>query len=205
MEQSEVATTDQSTSDPFVVTALGLRLVFEPTFDQWLKFGRKLWAMRTSLQWCVGDWLVYGEGKGEWGETYAQAVDVTHYAPQTLANFAWVSSRIDISRRREDLSWSHHEAVAPLPPVQQQAVLTQAKREGWDREITRDEVRKVQGKPPPPKPMHETFEATLLHSRESDVTLRMVEANRFVEVLAMHPGATIRVVVYEYQATEDES
>jgi len=52
-----------------------------------------------------------------------------------------------------------------------------------------------------PKATTVTFEATYLRGIECDITLRMIEANLFVETLSAHPGATVTVVV-TYPATE---
>jgi hypothetical protein len=34
-----------------------------------------------------------------------------------------VSSRVELSRRRDNLSWSHHREVAPLEPAEQDKIL----------------------------------------------------------------------------------
>jgi len=41
-------------------------------------------------------------------------------------NMVYVASRFEISRRRENLSWSHHEAVVSLDPDEQDHWLDQA-------------------------------------------------------------------------------
>jgi len=47
------------------------------------------------------------------GSTYTQALNETGKAYQTLANYMWVASRYEFSRRQENLSFSHHfEAAA---------------------------------------------------------------------------------------------
>ena len=57
--------------DMFVVNPDGLVINQDPTFEQWQAFGRRLFEMGNAVQWATGDWLVYGEAKGDWGETYA--------------------------------------------------------------------------------------------------------------------------------------
>jgi hypothetical protein len=49
------------------------------------------------------------------GEKYAQAVEVTGKSYQSIADAKWVADRVELSRRRENLSWSHHVEVAALP------------------------------------------------------------------------------------------
>ncbi|HWO48080.1 MAG TPA: hypothetical protein VNM41_08470, partial [Solirubrobacterales bacterium] len=61
-------------------------------------------------QWWLGDWVRYGADK--WGEKYTQAARITGYDPRSLANMASIAAAFDSSRRRDDLTWSHHVAVA---------------------------------------------------------------------------------------------
>jgi hypothetical protein len=84
---------------------------------EWAAIGRRLGGISRCNQWWLGDWVRYGNAK--FGEKYSRASKITGYDAQTLMNMVYVSSRIEISRRRESLSWSHHEAVAPLEPEQQ--------------------------------------------------------------------------------------
>lgn len=129
--------------DGFELLPLGLKITGNPSYDEWKRAGYKLWEKRRSIQWAVGDWLCYGEGRGDFGETYTQAIDQTQYSVQTLQNFAWVSGRIEISRRREKLSWSHHEIVAALDPQLQDKLLDLAIQMGWSRDDLRDEVKRL--------------------------------------------------------------
>lgn len=79
---------------------------------EWTIAGRRLGAMGRCGQWGVGDWLQYGNIR--FGERYARAARITGYDVQTLMNMVYVASRFEISRRRENLSWSHHETLASL-------------------------------------------------------------------------------------------
>jgi hypothetical protein len=79
---------------------------------EWVEAGRRLGAMGRCGQWGLGDWIQYGNAK--FGERYARAARITGYDVQTLMNIVYVASKFEISRRRENLSWSHHETVASL-------------------------------------------------------------------------------------------
>ncbi len=87
-----------------------------PTRDfelpEWVAAGRRLGAIGRCGQWALGDWIRYGNVK--FGERYARAARITGYDAQTLMNMVYVASSFEISRRRENISWSHHEAVAAL-------------------------------------------------------------------------------------------
>src|SRR5215471_4465886 len=88
--------------------------------------------MEFSVMWWLGDCLRYGERA--YGEKYAQALDATDYAYQTIAAAKWVAGRFEISRRRENLTWSHHREVAIEDDAEQDAVLDAAATGGMVKE-----------------------------------------------------------------------
>lgn len=143
----------------FFLTPVGLHIVGQPSYRAWNAAGIKLARMRTSVQWSIGDWLLYGEGRGDWGETYAQAMDFTQYSEQTLQNFVWVCRRWDFSRRKE-ISFTHHAVIAALHPRVQDRFIQLAIERGWSsRELDREcdpfrDKPKYAAKetPPPPQP-----------------------------------------------------
>ncbi len=98
------------------------------TFEEWARVGGQLQRMGRAWQWWIGDWILHGAE--HYAETYAQAIDTTGLEVQTLMNIASVSRRIPVSRRREQLSWSHHEAVACLRPDERDEWLQRAITEG---------------------------------------------------------------------------
>jgi len=86
----------------------------------------------------LGDWLAYGERA--YGETYAQALDATDYEYGTLRDAMWVTKQFALSRRRDNLSWSHHREVAALPPDRQDHWLDRAEAEGLTRNGLRSQL-----------------------------------------------------------------
>lgn len=96
---------------------------------EWAAAGRRIGAVGRSIQWLLGDWITYGNAK--FGERYARASKITGYDSQTLMNMVYVASRFSISRRRENLSWSHHEALAALPTEEQERWLNEAVVQRW--------------------------------------------------------------------------
>jgi hypothetical protein len=109
----------------FHAREMGLVIEGTPTIDEWIEYGRKLRRVETSMNWIIGDYLVYGEFK--YGEKYAQALD------ESMANswkvYHWVSKHVPPKRRRADLSWSHHRLIANLPAEYQTKVLEKAANE----------------------------------------------------------------------------
>jgi hypothetical protein len=108
-----------ATITPVAWTASG-----EMDLAEWVAAGRSLGAIGRCSQWWLADWIRYGNAR--FGERYARAAAITGYDPQTLMNMVYVASRFDFSRRREKLSWSHHEAVASLEQDRQERWLNLA-------------------------------------------------------------------------------
>ena len=123
------------------------------TFEEWAAEGPTLIAMARSAMWWVGDWLRYGERR--FGERYAQAVEATGFALQTLRNAVWVCEKIPPSERRPSLDFGHHEAVAPLEPHQRRELLERAETEGMSVREVREQARRVKDDPAPTLPDEE--------------------------------------------------
>ena len=101
---------------------------------EWIRQGKSLGTIGRGAAWWIGDWVNYGSAK--FGEKYARAARITGYDIQSLMNMAYVAARFHISRRRENLSWSHHAEVAaaiPDPKTKQPAPRSRAVKSasGW--------------------------------------------------------------------------
>ncbi|WP_419737916.1 hypothetical protein [Ruegeria sp.] len=80
------------------------------------------------IAWEMGDWVA--ERPTAYGDMtrLAEKLDVPL---GTLKNRASVARRIEPSRRRDELSWSHHAEVAGLEPEEGDAVLAEASLYNW--------------------------------------------------------------------------
>lgn len=154
----------------------------EMPFDRYEAVGRWLGTLRDATAWWLGDWLIFGEGV--YGEKYAQAVEATGRSKQTLKNYLWVASNVPASRRRDDLSWSHHAEVASLEPKQQRSWLTRAAREGWSIEEMRGQMRD-------PKPIE------VMPDPERVIEIDADEAAEIAEALAATSTTPEREALYE--------
>lgn len=135
-------------------------LVFRPDtpFEVWEATFKRLRSAERAVQWWLGDALRFGESR--YGEMYSQALEETDYSYQSLADAAWVAGKIETSRRRENLSFSHHKEIAALPPEEQDYWLDEAEPEEGSkrprisrnelRERIRDAKRQAQGDNAPP-------------------------------------------------------
>lgn len=125
---------------PGSVSETALDLPPDLDFDAWQDAGRMLGRIGRACQWWIGDWLNYGERA--YGEKYSQALEVTGLEYGTVANCAYVASRVEISRRRENLSWSHHYEIAAQDPDDQDEWLDRAAADGLTHKELRRAVRR---------------------------------------------------------------
>lgn len=130
---------DRSTGDQILTTRVGLEIPPDIPFDHWERAGQHIARVVDSSAWCLGDWLVYGQER--YRDRYRRAVDAAGLDYQTLRNYAWVTRRFDLSRRRDGLSFQHHAEVASLAEADQEHWLTLAQANGWSRNQLRRAVR----------------------------------------------------------------
>lgn len=112
---------------PFSGTDTGLVLQRQPSYEEWDALGVWLSRADKSLAWLVGDWLNYGTAIfGEVAYQHFDPADSTGWQPKTLEVYAWVCRQVAPERRRADLTFAHHQAVAALDPEQQTRWLERA-------------------------------------------------------------------------------
>jgi N6-adenosine-specific RNA methylase IME4 len=130
------------------LSRVGLQFESQLTAEQWQEIGLHLEQFSGSSQWWLGDWLLHGEGKAEWGGMYDQVVDEFEEKYQTAAIAKHVAKEFDFLRRRKKLPWGHHREVAGLEVDQQDELLDWAEDSGEDgkpvtRKQLRDKVREI--------------------------------------------------------------
>lgn len=111
----------------------------EIDYREWAAVGQRLGGIGRCSQWWIGDWVRYGSAR--WGERYAVAARITGYDAHSLRNMVWISSRFEPSRRRDNLTWSHHASVATLEPYEQDRWLDRAATEKFSVSDLRVELR----------------------------------------------------------------
>jgi hypothetical protein len=131
----------------FTIASTGLLVEGNPTFEEWQKAGHLLLVMARGLQFAVGDWLNYGEDK--FGEMAAQVIDARDWTEETVRVYRWVSARVPPQNRRitNEITFSHHQAVAKLPPKRQRELLKLAakdKDDPWSVAKLKNEIRKTE-------------------------------------------------------------
>jgi site-specific DNA-methyltransferase (adenine-specific) len=144
----------------FRLQKTGLSPVGKPMFTDWVNCGCFLNRLEKSVQFWVGDWLNYGEKT--YGSTYTKALKMTGYDYGTLRNMKMVAGKIELSRRRETISFEIHKEAAALPPDEQEAFLSRAASEQWSRKQTRLEKHKVLQEKLTPVPASPAWDRGLL-------------------------------------------
>lgn len=130
-----------------IASSVGLKLEDGLDYDAWCEMGKKISRFANASAWWIADWLHFGQW--EYGSKYREAVAATGYDEQTLMNMASVAGKVEISRRREKLSFGHHAAVAGLDADAQDAWLIRAEAEGLSVMALREQVRGQRALPSP--------------------------------------------------------
>lgn len=146
----------------FILDRVGLVQDGEPTFEQYLELAKYLRHVEAAVHWLIGDMLVQAEAK--WGQRYEQIMDETGFEYGTCANDKMVSKGVDFSRRREKLSWTHHQAVAGLEPLDQDNLLQTAETCGWSVKDLRAHIRERKASDEPPKHFDAIAEANSIYA-----------------------------------------
>lgn len=125
------------------VTPVGLWVAEGLTQQEWRDFLPMILKIESAYQWIIGDWAAYGELA--WGSGYRELSDMTKRSVETLQNWASVCRNVQISRRRDDLPFSHHVVVAKLSAQAQSEWLEIAVRYKWAQGRLQDMIAQTDG------------------------------------------------------------
>jgi hypothetical protein len=121
------------------IKEMGLLFSGEMPEEDWRVAVAVAGAVRKSFTWGLGDALNYGESR--YGESYAQMMEETGLAYQTLANIKSLAAAIPIEIRHPGLSEGHHRVVAKFRGnTELQAKWLQV---AYDNGLTTDEFRAI--------------------------------------------------------------
>ena len=130
------------------------------SFEEWSDTAERLMFIEAGIQWTVGDWFNMGERL--YGEMYSQVMDALGLSFRTITTYQYVCAKIPFSRRREQVSFTHHKEVASLvaelqklsPTLTSGPVTVEAEptledtQEGYSAPQTAQELAKVDERPP---------------------------------------------------------
>ena len=133
-------------TNKFRLTEVGLEVEGKPDYEEWMDYGQSLKVLDgTARQFAIGDWIVMGFETYEHGKWDAIQQVWTEADLSTLKKYQWVSTHVKSFLRRNDLTFSHHEVVADLPPDKQRYWLEQAKINKWSVNQLRIEIESASG------------------------------------------------------------
>lgn len=115
---------------PFIFTRTGVVFQGEPTFEEMQAAHAYVDFNLAGAPFWKGDLLAYGEARADFKERLSQLAELTGTAEKTLLNIKSVAEQVPPSRRRADVSFGVHAAVAPLSPREQTTILELAATEG---------------------------------------------------------------------------
>jgi hypothetical protein len=95
-----------------------------PDLAEWIDRGIVLGQSASEHQWAMADWMLWGEDHVTLKDAYDIAEAATGYKRKTLQEWAYVARHVSI--RMENLTFGHHQAVAPLLPEAQKYCLEYA-------------------------------------------------------------------------------
>ena len=108
----------------FQLTTTGLVAPEGMTSESWEQIGLLLFRLEGSIQWLIGDWLVYGSDL-KYGDVKKLA-ETMGRDPGTFWEYANVCRSVKTWVRTQVLSYGHHRLVAPLTEDQQVFALNYA-------------------------------------------------------------------------------
>ena len=123
----------------FVFTTNGIVIAGDPSYDEW--HDTVLWVQKVGKHspFWRADLLLYGEAK--YGEKYTQAVEATGKQAGTLMTEVWVAKAVPVERRREELTFAHHQEVAALDADEQTQWLDTAVTEDLSAKELRQQIK----------------------------------------------------------------
>jgi hypothetical protein len=127
---------------PGHATAVGYRVQEDLDYDTYQRLLDHLLTMQYSAGWWLGDLLLQFEG--DYGEKYKAALPDRRESEaryQTCRDTKWVADKFEFSRRRENLSFSHHRELAPLKLDEQDLWLDRAEQGKWSVRHLREHLR----------------------------------------------------------------
>ena len=105
-----------------------VEMVGAPTLEEWQEFGLKLMAAEKYVQWYLGWW--WNNKHDKWGREPEDFIKKCGYKQSTLTTYGSIYTSVKPLTRVKDLTFKHHQTIAPLPPTEQKKWLQKCKPKG---------------------------------------------------------------------------
>lgn len=112
-----------------VSTPTALVISVDLRFNEWSRLLDTIEQVHERACWALGDARRYADERFD--VEYADALEARDIRKPTSARCAWVARTFPEERRRDGLTFSHHEKVAALGEPEQELWLNEAERQGW--------------------------------------------------------------------------
>lgn len=122
----------------------GIEAIGRPTFEQWQECWGFVGKADGAVRFWRGDLIRYAEH--EYGEMYTQFINDHKKNYFTLAHDKSVADRVDICRRRQNLTFDHHQEIAYLEPDEQDKLLDLAEKNNIKSKDFRQVVKEYKHK-----------------------------------------------------------
>lgn len=138
---------------------VGIELDEQIRFNDWRDVLDAALALGDASQWVIADCVAFGmkklrptkEGGDPSWSMYSTMIE-ERYSRQSLYDLGYVARAVEVSRRREILSFTHHREVASLTPDEQRAWLDDAISHNWSTRELRDEIARFRDRDKTPVP-----------------------------------------------------
>lgn len=124
-------------------TATGLIFDQQLPRREWVAVGEKLAQIINGSTWALGDWVAYGAGRGDYGESYTTAGLLTGRSYDSLSQAARVSEAFPHNARTVRVPWSHYREALRLPDDDQIPMLQAAAEGRWSRDRFSQEIEQL--------------------------------------------------------------
>lgn len=128
---------------------VGFELPNGITSDEWQSVAEMVISADNGMQWLIGDIIRCYREEWGWGNMYDVASEMfPRYKEKALRNMVYVASNIQLSLRKDNLSWTHHMVVASCTDAQQSEYLQYASEHPMSVSEFKDYVRGKQSRKP---------------------------------------------------------
>ena len=112
----------------------------DPIAD-WEKSTKVVLMLQRSVNWWIGDIIVYGEQR--FGDDIYQVFDPDYVSESLLERCVWMSRQYKPQDRNPSLSWTHHKEVASFPHAVRMAILAKAAMNNWGTTEIREYAKRL--------------------------------------------------------------
>jgi len=120
------------------VSSLGVQFTGDVPEDAVDDLMRKAGTVARGCLFIIGDAINFANGR--YGEKFDHWMRLTGLEYQTLCNVSSIAGKIELSRRRHNLTFEHHKLVAPLTPGEQEHWLDLTEKDGMSTRRLRKSI-----------------------------------------------------------------